>query len=67
MRSANAFNSEQVTLMPTTGIVAWHILAAKPYAVPTAQMSECFSRLAPSAKRFWESAAYVNSLNLYKK
>ena len=40
MRSANAFNSEKVTLMPTTSIVAWHILAAMPYAVPMAQMSE---------------------------
>lgn len=66
MRSANAFNFEKVTLMPTTGIVAY-IFASMPYAVPTAQMSECFSRLAPLAKRFWVSAAYVNSLNLYKK
>lgn len=41
MRSANAFNFEKVTLMPTTGIVAY-IFASMPYAVPTAQMSEMF-------------------------
>lgn len=39
MRSANAFNFEKVTLMPTTSIVAY-IFASMPYAVPTAQMSE---------------------------
>ena len=38
MRS-KAFNSEKVTLMPTTSIVAY-IFAAMPYAVPSAQMSE---------------------------
>ena len=66
MRS-KAFNSEKVTLMPTTGIVAWHILAAMPYAVPMAQMSEMLSPVRSVGKEVLGKRSIVNSLNLYKK
>ncbi len=66
MRSANAFNFEKVTLMPTTGIVAY-IFASMPYAVPTAQMSEMLFTARSVGKEVLGKRSIVNSLNLYKK
>lgn len=65
MRS-KAFISEKVTLMPTTGIVAY-IFASMPYAVPTAQMPEMLFTARSVGKEGLGKRSIVNSLNLYKK